>query len=179
MIEEDDLPIAYRAADVHLTALVIAIALSLLSGCQGQKGPALSKGSPLPAVSLPATDGRSLSIPGDIKGKLTVLLFWGQGCSYCRKEMPLIEPLYRKYRDRGFSFVAILIGPGMEASIDMKAEMGLSFPMAVDESGSLRKLYGIAAVPTMFVLDEQGNLRERVLGGLGARDLEKMIQEGL
>lgn len=168
-----------RNSALYITMTVLLLASALASGCQGSKGPTVSKGSVLPGISLPATDGRQLNIPGDMKGDLTVLLFWSQGCHYCKKEMPLIEPLYRKYRERGFSFVAIHMGPGMEASREMKEEMGLSFPIAVDESSSLGKRYGIVSVPTMFVLDRNGIVLEKVLGGLGAGDLEKLIKENI
>ena len=168
-----------RHITVSVTFIAITFAMALLYGCDSKKGPTLRKGSPLPSISLPDTGGNTLEIPGDIKGKLTVILFWSQGCHYCKKEMPFIEPLYAKYRTRGFSFVAVHMGPGMEAATQMKADMGLSFPLVVDEKATLRKLYGIVSVPTMFVLDENGLISEKVLGGLGVRDIEKMLEENL
>jgi peroxiredoxin len=162
-----------------LSAAIITLLLAsvLAAGCQVRKGPTVSKVAARPVISLPSTDGKSINIPGDMKGNLTVLLFWSQGCPYCKKEMPLIEPLFKKYRHRGFSFVAVHMGDGMEASRSIKRDMGLTFPIVVDEKSSLRKLYGIVSVPTMFVLDGNGIVREKVLGGLGAGDLEKMIEE--
>jgi len=166
---------------ISVSAIFIAIvfAIVLLYGCDRKKGPTLRKGSPLPSVSLPDTEGNTIDIPGNFRGKLTVILFWSQGCHYCKKEMPFIEPLYAKYSARGFSFVAVHMGPGMEAAKAMKTDMGLSFPLVIDEKSSLRKLYGIVTVPTMFVLDESGLLSEKILGGLGARDIEKMLEESL
>jgi len=166
---------------IWISAIFISILFStvLFYGCHDKKGPTLRKGSSLPSVSLPDTGGGTIDIPGDVMGKLTVILFWSQGCPYCKKEMPFIEPLYAKYRGRGFSFVAVHLGPGMDAAAGMKADMELSFPIVVDERAILRKLYGIVSVPTMFVLEEDGLLSEKILGGLGARDIEKMLEERL
>ena len=168
-----------RASGAFVILLSFMVSVTLLMGCDSNKGPTLRQGSALPHVSLASTDGRTLSIPEDFRGKLTVLLFWSKGCPFCKKEMPLIEPLYQKYRDRGFTFVAVHMGPGMDAARSMQADMGLSFPQLVDEDSRLRKHYGIVSVPTMFVLDDNGILREKILGGLGAGDLEKMILETL
>ena len=168
-----------HTSDVFTITLAFIIAATLLIGCDSKKGPTLKRGQALPPVSLPSTDGTDISIPDDISGKLTAIIFWSKGCPFCKKEMPRIEPLYRKYRDRGFNFVAIHMGPGMEASKDMQVNMGLSFPLLVDKDSTLRKRYGIVSVPTMFVLDGNGILTEKVLGGLGAGDLEKMILETL
>lgn len=160
-------------------AAAVLLVLALAWGCDAKKGPTVRQGAPLPAATLPSTEGNPVNIPADMKGGLTVLLFWSQGCHYCEKEMPRIEPLYEKYHAGGFNFLAIHMGPGMDASRQMKADMSLTFPMAVDEKSSLGKLYGIVSVPTMFVLDGKGIVREKILGGLGAADLEKLIREGI
>lgn len=168
-------PLYIRAALVFV-ALMFTIPLG---GCENKKAPRVRSGQVLPSVSLPDTLGNTVTIPSGLEGdRINVILFWSQGCVYCKKEMPLIQPLYQKYREKGFSFVAIHMGKGLEASREMKADMGLGFTMLVDEKASLKKLYGVMAVPTMFVLDGKGVVMEKVLGGLGAQDIEKMIQEG-
>jgi thiol-disulfide isomerase/thioredoxin len=168
-----------RSSALSITITVVLLASALAAGCQNKNGSTVSRGSALPGISLPSTEGRVISIPGATKGDLTVILFWSQGCHYCKREMPLIEPLYRKYSDKGFSFVAIHMGPGMEAVRSMKEDMGLSFPIVIDENSSLGKLYGIVSVPTMFVLDRNGIVMEKVLGGLGAGDIEKLIKDNI
>lgn len=158
--------------------ILAALWLLTLGGCDNKKDSALKKGSLLPPLSLPDTEGNILEIPGGLSGSTRVLLFWREGCTYCEREMPLIEPMYKRLHARGLDFVAIHLGPGFEASKKIRQEMGLSFPLVIDEDSRSRKLYGVAAVPTMFVLDGQGLIRERILGGLGVQDIEKLMELG-
>lgn len=161
-------------------AVLILSALWLMptSGCDDKKGSGLQKGSPLPPLSLPDTEGNIINIPGDLSGSTKVLLFWRDGCTYCEREMPQIEPIYQKYHEMGLDFVAIHMGPGLEASKKLRDDMNLTFPLLIDKDSRTRKLYGVAAVPTMFVLDGKGLIRERILGGLGAGDIVKLIEIG-
>lgn len=162
--------------NVYFCLSVLLLALPL-AGCKGDRKPVLTRGQLLPSVTLPMVGGGQLNIPSDLKGKINIVLFWSQGCTYCKKEMPLLKPLYEKYHDKGFEFAAVHIGPGMEESGEMKSSMALPFVMAVDGEGSLNSRYGLVAVPTMFVLDSSGALQERVLGGLPVAEIEKMIQQ--
>lgn len=161
-----------------LAVALVALCVLLPAGCQ-KKRPVLKRGEPIPEISLMSTSSEMLSIPTDVQGRITMLLFWSQGCTYCKKEMPLIEPIYQKYADRGFAFVAIQVGPDMQAAKRFKSDLSITFPVVVDEDARVKGLYGVSAVPTMYVLDEKGLLKERILGGLGAADIEKMIQDTL
>ena len=168
-----------RLKHLLLIITVITFALVILTGCTSdKKGPTLKRGERVPDINFVSTDGgASYSLPAETAGKLTVILFWSEGCPYCKKEMPFIQPVYEKYRDSGFEFVAVHAGPGMEASVAMKKSMGLTFPMVVDKDFRSKKAYGVRAVPSMYVLDAEGRLKERILGGLGAADIEKLIIE--
>ena len=160
-------------------AVVLIFVPIFMTGCTSdKKGPTLKRGERVPDINFVSTHGGStFSLPADTAGKLTVILFWSEGCPYCKKEMPFIQPVYEKYKDSGFEFVAVHAGPGMEAAAAMKKSMGLTFPMVVDEKFRSRKAYGVRAVPSMYVLDAEGKLKERILGGLGAADIEKLIIE--
>ena len=161
-----------------LIIAVICFASMFMIGCTSdKKGPTLKRGERVPDITFASTEGGAFSLPADTAGKLTVILFWSEGCNYCKKEMPFIQPVYEKYKDSAFEFLAVHAGPGMEASVAIKKSMGLTFPMVVDEKFRSKKAYGVRAVPSMYVLDAEGKLKERILGGLGAADIEKLITE--
>ncbi|NPA53961.1 MAG: TlpA family protein disulfide reductase, partial [Aquificae bacterium] len=53
----------------------------------------------IPDFSLVSEDGKIIT-RDSLKGKPSVLIFWGIHCSSCRKELPQINKLYKKYKDK-------------------------------------------------------------------------------
>ena len=103
---------------------------------------------------------------GALKGKIVFLNFWATWCGPCRDEMPSMEALYSRYKDRGFDILAVNC---MEEEQDVVAFMrdnGLSFPVALDEDGKVGAAYGIQAIPTTFILDRDGKIIVRFVGSI-------------
>ena len=93
--------------------------------------------------------------------------------------MPEIESLYERIKGKGFQFVAIQIGGSASASEEFKKRFGITFPMLHDEKSAIINLYGIAGVPTMFLVDRQGAVQEKILGGLDGAALEELVSKRL
>ncbi len=161
--------------------MAVALALfvmTVLSGCEHAKPP-LKIGDPLPALTLPSIDGFQMELPAAIKGKVTVILFWEEGCRYCERGMPDIVSVYDKLKDKGFQFVAIQIGGSPGASEEFKKRFGITFPMLHDPKSAIIDLYGIAGVPTMFLVDKAGIVQEKILGGLDGPGIEELVKPRL
>jgi thiol-disulfide isomerase/thioredoxin len=118
-------------------------------------------------------------VPDGLEGKVVVLLFWHEGCHYCKEGMPATEELYRKYGERGFEFAAVQVGGSQKTGRDLVSEHGLTFPMLYDRESTVLEEYRIFGTPTMFFMDGQGRLTEKILGDLDARALEEMVLEKL
>ena len=53
--------------------------------------------------------------------------------------------------------------------------MGLTFPLLIDENRDATKKYKVFGVPTSFLIDKEGIIRERFFGDLSNVELEKMV----
>ncbi len=154
---------------ILLLSLLVAISLS---GCNKRAG--LQIGDAIPEVALTDFQGKSVTLPRATKGKIALLRFWSIDCGFCDKEILLsLEPLYQKYKDRGFIPVAI-----NESRIDktdqrLKKFERLSYPMLVDEYGLVAKQFGVIGLPTTFVIDGQGIVRDKITGDAGIEEFEK------
>lgn len=169
-----------QARLLRISALAALCALALMAGCDtGPKGPVVRIGSALPPLTFTDATGAPVSLPASVAGKVAVVLFWQKGCRYCEREMPSIEPLYRKYGAEGFVYVGVHMGDDPGAVRSMVEANGLTFPMLVDAGSAARLAYGVNAVPTMFLLDREGIVREKILGGLGGDALERLVVEHL
>jgi cytochrome c biogenesis protein CcmG/thiol:disulfide interchange protein DsbE len=145
-----------------------------LSACNKQSG--LQIGDPVPIVMLTDFNGKPVILPEAFKGKVVLIRFWSLDCGFCDKEMLLaLETFYQKYKDRGFIPVAI-----NESRVDKTDERLLKFahltyPMLVDEYGLVAKQFGVIGMPTTFVIDEEGIVRDKITGEAGIESFEKRL----
>ncbi len=157
----------------------LALILCLLPAAAMAAGPALTRGlTPVeprvaaPDFELADLDGKRLRL-SDLRGKAVILNFWATWCPPCRKEMPSMERAWRGIRERDEPIVLIAVNVGEDADtiFGFTARMDLSFPILLDERSEVadryRQLTGIGtmALPTTFVIDPQGRVAYRAVGG--------------
>jgi peroxiredoxin len=134
-------------------------------------------GESAPDFSLPELSGPAVSLAGK-KGDVVLLYFWAQ-CAVCQRQLPALEGLYGKHRKRGFSILAVNVGQKPMIVEFYAKQSSLTFPVLVDEKMKVSGRYGVTRVPTVFLLDRQGVVREKVLGEIEPEKLEKMILAAL
>lgn len=119
-------------------------------------------GAPAPsfqAITLdapPSTKGLA-----DIRSGVTLLNLWATWCEPCKAEMPSIERLYGRYRDRGLRVVAVSVdSPGFEQAIkDFIAEYALTFDVWYDASGDIQRSYRSRGIPSTYIIGRDGLIR--------------------
>ena len=106
----------------------------------------------------------------DHSGKVIVINFWATWCVPCVKEMPSFENLYRRYRSKGLTVLAVSLDKGDSSKIqEFVDKHKLSFPVLLDTDGVAEKLYPSFTIPFTYVIDKQGRVVARVDG---AKDWE-------
>jgi len=70
-------------------------------------------------------------------------------------------------KDSAFRVVAVNMQEGAEAVKEYRRELGLSFPMLLDTTGEVTRLYGVRATPTHFLINAEGKM---VAGNVGAKE---------
>lgn len=126
-------------------------------------------GSPAPNFTLKDADGKTVKL-SDYKDKIVVLEWFNPECPFVvqahGKEGALRDVDGRVVRD-GVVWLAINSsapgkeGAGAELNKKMREEWKIGYPVLLDESGDVGRLYGAKSTPHMFVIDAKGVLAYR------------------
>jgi thiol-disulfide isomerase/thioredoxin len=120
-------------------------------------------GAPAPEwTDLAPTSGFPGSMAA-LRGHVVVVDFWATWCGPCREVAPVLSGWQARYGAQGLNVVGITTDPATAAA-SFKEQLGLRYPMASDPHGATSSLYGVSALPTLFVVDRHGVVREVTVG---------------
>jgi len=106
--------------------------------------------------TLADLNGKSWTLK-DLKGKVVLLNFWATWCPPCRKEMPDLEALYRRFGAEGL----VILGVDDEEAEKVKpfiAQQGITYPVLLDPGRKVNTLFRIEGIPKTFVYDRDGKI---------------------
>jgi thiol-disulfide isomerase/thioredoxin len=127
-----------------------------------------------PDFTLDRLDGQPLSLH-DLHGHYVLLDFWATWCGPCRIEIPRLEDLQRIYADRGLEVVGINSGERPERVRQFLDRTGYSYTMLLDPDNRASRLYDTRYIPTLVVIDPNGDLRFYDSGDYSERDLRAVL----
>ena len=128
-----------------------------------------------PDWTLMDLDGQPVS-SSQFKGKVVVIDFWATWCAPCREEIPGYIALQKKYGKDGLVIVGISLDRGGPAKvIDFAKRFGINYPVVMGDNEQLDGFGDISAIPTTFLIDRDGNIRDRKVGAMETAEYEKRI----
>ena len=92
-----------------------------------------------------------------LQGKVVLVNFWATWCPPCRKEMPDLDALYRRFKDRGLVILAIS-DEEAEKVKSYLAERPVTYQILLDPGRKVNDLFRINGIPKSFVYDRDGKL---------------------
>ena len=144
------------------------ILLTLLGACSsGSTAPATDFEAP--SFTLTSLDNKTISLD-DLRGQVVVIHFGASWCPFCRAEDPHLEALYQTYKDRGVQALVINVGEADSVAAHWKKEAGFSFPMLLDQDGSIAARYAPpnaqpdlprheVMIASNLIIDQRGDVR--------------------
>jgi peroxiredoxin len=114
--------------------------------------------APAPAFTLRSVDGKTVSL-AQYKGDVVMINFWASWCGPCRQEMPLLDDIYKQYKDMGFVLLGVNVEPDANSANAWLKKTPVSYPILYDPKSQVSQLYQVQAMPTTVILDRQGNVR--------------------
>ena len=140
----------------------------------------LPKPVPAPDFTLEDMDEVKHSFK-DLRGKVVLLNFWATWCPPCRREMPSMERLHQKLSNDNFKVIAInqMESPDHVFAYTGQLEVDPTFTILFDRESKVSNRYQVNGLPTSYLIDKQGNIRYRAIGGreFDHPDVEKQIMQ--
>ena len=124
---------------------------------------AFALGCALAASSIPAHAGMR-AVLHSLHGRVVYLDFWASWCVPCRESFPWMKALQRKYGREGLSIVAIDLNHNRANAQRFLRAFRPNFQVIFDPTGNLAERYKIIGMPTSFLIDRSGKIREVHVG---------------
>jgi thiol-disulfide isomerase/thioredoxin len=128
--------------------------------------------------TLPAPDGSKVTL-SSLKGSVVLVDFWASWCAPCKKELPALDALAKKYGDAKKPVVVLAIGIDKERANADKLVAALklgALRVLLDPEGKVASVYDVPTMPTSVVVDDKGLVRH-INAGFEPGDEEKLAGE--
>jgi thiol-disulfide isomerase/thioredoxin len=99
----------------------------------------------------------------ELRGRVVVIDFWASWCVACRLAIPTLNDWHDRYGVRGLTVVGITTDSA-ELALEASVELGIDYAVAADLDGLTSRAYRASAIPTLFVVDKQGTVRDVMVG---------------
>ncbi|KPK37607.1 MAG: alkyl hydroperoxide reductase [Gammaproteobacteria bacterium SG8_47] len=152
-----------RASAVVISMLVM-VAVSPAIGAAEQTLPALKEAFRAPDFELQGEDGKTYRL-SDYRGQVVVLNFWATWCPPCRLEMPSMHRAWHKLKGEGVVILAVNVGEDADTIFGFSGDYPVSFPLPMDQDGTVIKQYPVTGLPTTYIISPDGMATHRAVGG--------------
>ncbi len=130
-----------------------------------------------PELSGGTISGGQFSLKS-VQGKVVVVNFWGSWCAPCRAESAALTQVAKATASQGVAFVGVDERDTKPNALSFYRGHGVTYPSVFDEDGSIAAQWPAAAGPPYtFIIDRQGRIAARFLGGVTTADLQSAVNK--
>lgn len=123
---------------------------------------------------LKDVSGRTIDLK-DIQAKIVIINFWATWCPPCNYEMPELQALYNKYKDKNIEIIGIAERSQIEDIKKFITNKGITYLILLDNSEDVANKYGVFGLPATYIFSSTGELIKSFDGYIEPEEIEKVI----
>ncbi len=113
-----------------------------------------------------------------LKGKVVIIDFWATWCPPCRKGIPDLIELKKKYGSKGLEIVGVSVDTDTKNQVvGFMKDKGINYPVVYGNQNVTELYGGIEAIPTTFIIDKQGKIVASYQGLMPALTYENHVRK--
>ena len=169
-----------QAAGVNtMTIRTLKLIVSLIASLEFANAYAVEPGQTAPPCSLTTIGSGHAVDPTQLRGYVVYVDFWASWCPPCARAFPFMNALAREFGDRGLRVVGVNVDEDPRDAERFLGTHPAVFTVARDSSGKCPREFGVEAMPSSFLIDQDGVVRHVQLGfrPQDARDIHGRIEQ--
>ncbi len=168
-----------------LAALCLAFASQTAAAAEGSGLSVLPQRAAAPAITLDDLEGGRTDLAA-LRGRVVLVNFWATWCPPCRREMPSMERLRQALEGEAFTVLAVNVGEAEDTvfAFTGQLEPAPAFTILLDRDSAALRAWPVKGLPTTFVVDREGRLAARAVGGrefddpVIVQEIRRLLAEG-
>ncbi|MBN2012627.1 TlpA family protein disulfide reductase [candidate division KSB1 bacterium] len=141
---------------IILGLLLVIISIFVMNP-DNKDGTKTKVGNKAPSFSVTTTNGHTVALDS-LRGKVVLLNFFATWCAPCNAEMPHLEAVWQRFKDKNFSVLALGREHTTQEVNIFKKQKGISFAMAPDQLRAVYRHYASKYIPRSYVIDKNGTI---------------------
>ena len=138
----------------------------------------LKPGTPAPDFKMKTIDGKTFKFAKATKGKYVVLDFWASWCPDCRKDVPNVQRMYKKFAPLGVEFIGISMDTDREKWAAAVDKYDIRYTQVSElvkfHDTQIAAAYGVKWIPSMYLIGPDGKV---ILGTVLSDKMERTLTE--
>jgi cytochrome c-type biogenesis protein len=130
---------------------------------------------PAPDISLKTLENQDFRLTS-LRGRVVVLNFWATWCLPCREEIPELNTMQKEMGDKGLTIVGASWDDTAEGIKEFQSEIPQNYTLLTGGEGVQDAFGGIPSLPTTYIIDRSGNIRETIIGARSRETFESLIR---
>ncbi len=133
----------------------------------------LEPGQLAPEFTLSGLEGQEISL-SEYRGKVIFMNLWASWCGPCHREAPALQSYYESYGGK-FEILAVNVGETEVEARGFVNQYGLTFPVLLDPTERVSKLYELRGYPTTYIIGRDGVVLEVIVGSFSEQGLRDVL----
>jgi cytochrome c-type biogenesis protein len=130
---------------------------------------------PAPQVEWSSLEGQRLKL-SDFHGRVVLLNFWATWCGPCRAEIPELNKLQRDFEASGLAVVGVSWDDSAAGVREFQKEIRQDYTVLLGGEDAQDKFEAIRSLPTTYVIDREGRIRQRIIGARDRAQFEAVLK---